>query len=134
MYSVLIEGHIQIERGVLMKSLLGGIGLLCIGGYLLLSNIRITSIGFYSVGRVSTGGILIVLLIVLIILAVMKTNWVTCGLVGLDVFLLIISVIMGTHFYMSGINAFELVAMVIMFALGIGLVLKGLLGIRKKEG
>lgn len=118
-----------------MKELLQfllGIALFIFGIFLLLSNINISSIGFYRLGgRVSTGAILIILLIILIICAVVKTNLLTIGLVAADVIAIIVSVIMGTHFYLKSMSAFDLVLMIAIFAAGIGLTLKALFDVNK---
>lgn len=108
-----------------------GIVLFLLGIYLLLSNIQVGSIGFYYFGRLNTGAILIVLFVILVICAIVRTNILTVGLAALDLIGIVVSVIMGTRFYFRSMSAFDLVLMTGIFAVGLGLVAKSLLGVRK---
>lgn len=117
-----------------LLSFISGILLFGLGVFLLLSNIRVSSLTFYRFGKVSSAPILIILFIVFIVLAVIKSHWVTWSLVVFDIILMIVSVIMGTNFSFKYMSAFDLLAMIVLMSVGLGLFLKGVLGVNKKEG
>ena len=112
-----------------MNKILGfflGIAMCFIGIWLLLSNINVDNISFYKLGNVNTAPILIIALIIFIVVAVVKSEWYTWTLVGLDIVMIIISVIMGTHFSLKHMSALQLILMVLLFAVGLGLIIRGL--------
>lgn len=105
-----------------------------LGIFFLLTNINVGTIHFYYMfGRVSTAPMLVILLIVFIVLAVIKTQWYTIGLIFLDILLMIFSVIMGTQFTFKRMSAFALVLMVVVLSVGLGLIMKGLFDREKKS-
>lgn len=111
-----------------MKSIgnfLSGVVLFFVGIWMLLSNIRVYYIQFYTFHGVNTASILIILFVVLIVLAIVKTNKMLWMLVLLDVIAMIVSVILGTRFSFARMSALDLLLMLGTLAVGIGLMIKG---------
>lgn len=113
-------------------SFLFGIILMILGGIITLSNITVSSIGFYRVGRINSGVILILLLVVLIIAAIVFSKAWIWTIAFLDIIGIVISVVLGTRFRFAHITMLEMILMFGMFAVGAGLFLKGVLGMYKK--
>lgn len=119
-----------------MKSLLNfllGIIMCGLGVYLLLDNITVSSLNFYRLGSVNTAPVLIILLILFVVIAVVKSEWWSYLLIFIDFIGIIISVIMGTSFHLKPMSAFTLILMVVVFAVGLGLIIKSLFGLNKAE-
>lgn len=112
--------------------ILGGVFFLLGIGFFL-ANINVGNLHFYMFGRVSSAPILVILLIVFIVLAIVKTKWYTVGLIFLDILLIIFSVIMGTNFTFKRMSALTLVLMVLVLSVGLGLIMKALMD-REKKG
>lgn len=110
-----------------------GIVLMVVGGVFLLSNVEIGGYGFYHIGTVNTGAVLIVLFVVFVIAAVVSAKGVFGILAGLDLVMLFVSVLMGTQFRLNRMSAFELVLLVGLFGVGAGFVLHGVLGMYDKK-
>lgn len=110
-----------------------GLVLCGFGVFLLLSNISVDSISFYSYNGISTAPMLIILLIVIIICTVVKNEWYCYLLLFLDVIAMIVSVILGTRFRLRSMSAFDLVIMIVVFSVGLGLVIKSLIGLNNSD-
>ena len=104
-----------------------GVILILVGLFMLLKNTYVTTISFYCFGRVNTGAILIVLLVLAIVYAVVRPSPLSKILIGLDLAALVLSLILGTHIRFKPMSALDLILMLLPLAIGIGLVLKGLL-------
>ena len=104
---------------------IGGI-LIAIGLVIFLKSIHTGTVGFYRLwGSVSTGGILIILILVDVILYVALQNKITLILLPILIGMLIISLILGTTLYFHA-NLLDLFLMLAPIAVGSGLVLRGL--------
>jgi hypothetical protein len=110
-----------------------GIILMIAGFYLLLSNIKVSTFGFYTFGGVNSAPILLILLFVLIVISVIHSRWYTWGLVGLNVLAIIGSVIMGTRFVFKTVTMLELIAMLGCLAIGLGFFISSLFGLNKED-
>lgn len=115
-----------------LMSFILGIALTILGVFLLLSNIHVSSLSFYSLGNLNSAPILIILLIVFIITAVASDKNVCWILVFVDIVLILLSVILGTRFTFAYMSALDLVSIICVFAVGLGLVLRGLVNKNKE--
>lgn len=104
-------------------------GLICtlIGIVAFLMNVNVTSWGFYRFGRMNSGGILIVLLILAVIYLVAKRNRTGIILVAIAVILILLSLILGINMYIRHISAFIMILIVGLIATGIGLIIKSIM-------
>ena len=113
------------------KLLYIGLALLGVGVFMLFKSTRVYSWGFYRLGgQVSTGGILIALLLLDVILLVATRHKATKILLPVLLGMLILSVILGTHLSFTG-SVLDLFLMLVPAAAGAGLLLRAFL---KKEG
>lgn len=104
-------------------------GLICsiIGIVTFLMNVTISSWSFYRFGKINTGGILIVLLILAIIYLVAKRNKTGIILIASVLGLILLSLIMGIHMHINYMSAFNMILIVGLIAVGIGLIIKSFL-------
>ena len=113
------------------KLLYIGLALLGVGVFMFFKSTRVYSWGFYRRGgQVSTGGILIALLLLDVILLVATRHKATKILLPVLLGMLILSVILGTHLSFTG-SVLDLFLMLVPAAAGAGLLLRAFL---KKEG
>ena len=113
------------------KLLYIGLALLGVGVFMFFKSTRVYSWGFYRLGgQVSTGGILIALLLLDVILLVATRHKATKILLPVLLGMLILSVILGTHLSFTG-SVLDLFLMLVPAAAGAGLLLRAFL---KKEG
>lgn len=108
------------ETLFLIGSILIGVGL-----FMFFKNTRLTSFGFYRFGPVSTGGILIVLFLIDVILLVAIRHKVFKILLPVLLGMLVLSVILGSHIVFRG-QVLDLLLMLIPAAAGAGLLLRAL--------
>ena len=104
-----------------------GVILILVSLFMLLKNTYVSSFGFYSFGRVNTGAILIVLLILAVIFAVVKPCKASKVLIGAILAALVLSLILGMRIGFVRMSVLDVLLMVVPLAIGIGLVLRGLL-------
>ena len=104
-----------------------GIILILVSLFMLFKNTYVTSFGFYSFGRVNTGAILIVLLILAVIFAVVKPSKFSKVLIGVILAGLVVSLLLGMRIGFMRMSVLDVLLMVVPLAVGVGLVLKGLL-------
>ncbi len=109
-----------------------GIFLLAAGLFMLLKSMYVSSFGFWTIGRISTGGILLVLLILAVIALVVKPNTLTRWSVVAIVALLIISVLLGTHISFRYMSVADIILIIVPLAIGAGLILRTVF--RKDDG
>lgn len=98
--------------------------ILCIVGlFIFFHNTRIASVGFYYIGSISTGGILIALIMLTIMLMSFINKpymkYILFGLIGG----LLLSVILGTRLYFHG-TLLDMILIILPIAIGCGLLLK----------
>ena len=106
---------------ILIGSLLIGIGI-----FMFFKSTYLVSFGFYRLGRVSTGGILITLILADVILLV-ATRHKACKItLPILAAMLILSVILGTSLVFTG-STLDLFLMLVPAAVGAGLLLRAFL-------
>ena len=116
------------------KLLLIGSILIAVGIFIFFKSTRILSWGFYRIGyNVSTGGILIALTIVDLILLFATRHKAAKIALPILIAMLVLSVILGTHLYFTG-SLLDLFLILIPAAVGAGLVLRALLMKPEKNG
>ena len=103
-----------------------GIILILVGLFMLFKNTYVTSFAFYSFGRVNTGAILIVLLVLAVIFAVVRPSTLSKVLIGVIVAGLDISVLLGMHIGFRYMTLSDVLLILAPLAAGIGLVLRGI--------
>lgn len=107
--------------------LLVGAALIVFGLFMFFKTTRISSWGFYRVGRnISTGGILIALTLFDLILLVATRHKATKILLPILISMIVLSIIMGTQLYYHG-TLLDLFLILVPAAVGAGLLLRALL-------
>ena len=107
---------------------LTGAALIVVGIVMFFKSVRVVSVGFYRFGgTVSTGGILIALLLLDLIICVATENKIAKIMLPILVALLVLMLILGTHFIFVG-SLLDLLLMLIPPAIGAGLLLRAFLG------
>lgn len=113
-----------------MKSLMSfllGIVLTIVGAVMFLSNIRVTTFGFfYRYNDVNVTAILLLLICIFIVAYVVYPNFVTGSILAILFLLFIVSIILSMKFHILYMSAFELFMIFITFFGGIGLTLRGI--------
>ena len=109
-----------------MKKIAGAI-LIIIGLAVLFSMTGISSFGFYSIGRVSTAGILIVLLIITGVVLFVRQDRLSLVLFLTVVGLLVLSLILGTSIYFKHQTLLDLLLTLVPIVAGISLVVLGII-------
>ncbi len=112
------------------KFILIGVVLIVFGLFMFFKSTTVSSWGFWRLGPVSTGGILIGLLLLDVVLLVATSAKVCKILIPVLAGLLVLSVILGTQIHFHG-SVLDMLLMLIPAAVGAGLVLKG--AFTKKE-
>ena len=90
-----------------------GIILVLVSLFMLFKNTYVSSFGFYSFGRVNTGAILIVLLILAVIAAVVKPNKITKSCIGIVLGLLVLSLILGIRMGFRGMTVIDIILILV---------------------
>ena len=103
-----------------------GIILILVSLFMIFKNTYVSTINFYTIGRVNTGAILIILLILAVIFAVAKPSTLSKVLIGIILIAMVISLILGMHIGFRRMTVLDVILMVVPLAIGIGLVLKNL--------
>ncbi len=110
--------------------IIGGV-LIAVGLFIFFKSVYAGTVGFYRLwGTVSTGGILIALILVDVVFYVATQHKVTLIILMVLLAMLVLSLILGTTLYFRG-SLLDLFLMLIPIAAGSGLILRGLL-VRKK--
>ena len=109
------------------KLLLIGVVLVALGVFMFFKSTRIMSWGFYRIGHdISTGGILIALTIVDLVLLVATQHKGAKIALPILIALLVLSVVLGTHLYFTG-SLLDLFLILVPAAVGAGLLLRAML-------
>ena len=111
--------------------LLIGAILIGVGLFMFFKNTRLTSFGFWRFGPVSTGGILIALLLLDVILLVAVGHKAFKIALPILLGMLVLSVILGSHITFHG-QVLDLLLMLVPAAVGAGLILKAVF-LKKEE-
>ncbi|SHN48592.1 hypothetical protein SAMN02745247_00095 [Butyrivibrio hungatei DSM 14810] len=101
-----------------------GWALVCIGLFMLFKMMRITSFGFYSIGRVNTSAIVLVLLILSAIAVVVKKNKFTIGCLIASLVVFVLALMLGTEIYFSYVSLIDVLLVFVPIVLGAGLIIK----------
>lgn len=110
--------------------IIGGV-LIAVGLFIFFKCVYAGSVGFYRLwGTVSTGGILIVLILVDVVFYVATQHKLTLIILLVLLAMLVLSLILGTTLYFRG-SLLDLFLMLTPIAAGSGLILRGLL-LKKK--
>lgn len=112
------------------KLLLLGGGLVAFGLVMFFMNTRLISVGFYRFGQVSTGGILIALVLLDVILLFALRHKVFKILLPILLSMIVLSVILGSQIIFGG-KVIDLLLMLVPAAAGAGLLLRA--AFMKKE-
>lgn len=113
-----------------MLILIGSI-LIAVGLFIFFKDARLYSFGFFRFGAVSTGGILIVLLLLDVILLVAVRHKAFKILLPILIGCLVLSIILGSHITFSD-SVLNLLLSLIPAAVGAGLILKAVF-LKKEE-
>ena len=105
------------------KLFLIGAVLIVVGVVMFFKSVRIYSFGFYRLGPVSTGGILIALVLLDVVLLIATGHKATKILLPILIALLVLSVILGTQLAFVG-SLLDLFLMLVPAAVGVGLTLR----------
>lgn len=108
------------------KNILIGAVLIVVGLFIFFKNSSVYSFSFYRIGGVSTGGILIALLLLDVVLLVATSKRICKILLPVLIGMLVLSIILGTHIVYHG-QVLDLLLTLIPAAAGAGLVIRGLL-------
>lgn len=103
-----------------------GIVLTLAGLFMLFKNAYVTSFGFFTFGRVNTGAILIVLLVLAVIFAIVRPSTWSKVLIGVLIAALVLSLILGMHIGFRYMSLSDVLLILAPLAAGIGLVLRGI--------
>ena len=112
------------------KLILIGAALIAVGIFIFFKSVRVYSWGFYQLGgQVSTGGILIALVLLDVILLIATRHKATKIALPILIAMLVLSVILGTNLTFTG-SVLDMFLMLVPAAVGAGLLLRAFL---KKE-
>ena len=115
------------------KLLLIGVILIAVGVFMFFKSTRILPWGFYRLGyNISTGGILITLTIVDLILLIATKHKAAKIALPILIAMLVLSVVLGTQLYFTG-TLLDLFLILVPAAVGAGLVLRALLMKQEKD-
>lgn len=103
-----------------------GIGLCLLSAVVFAMNVRVGRFHFMHVGKVNTGGVIIVLMLLAIIAMFIKMNTITRSLFALTVIVLIIDVIISLNVYLTRMPLAKLILILVPGCLGIALILKNI--------
>ena len=108
------------------KLLLAGVALIAFGIFMFFKSTRIYSWGFYRIGNtVSTGGILIALVLLDLVFIVATRNKISKVLLPILIAMIVLSIVLGTHLSFVG-SLLDLFLMLVPAAVGAGLVLRAM--------
>lgn len=112
--------------------LLIGAILIALGAFIFFKTTRVYTWGFYRFRNVSTGGILIALVLFDLVFLVATRHKLAKILLPILLAMLVLSVVLGTHLYFTG-SVLDLFLMLVPVAVGAGLVLRAMFS-GKAEG
>ena len=100
-----------------------GLLLLCVGIFMFFKSVRLSSFGFWRIWGISTGAIIIVLMLLDVIIYVATSHKAAIYAMGILVAALVLSIILGTHLIFAG-SLIDLFLMLIPAAIGAGLLIR----------
>ena len=101
--------------------------LVIIGLFMLFKMVRVSSFGFYRIGRVSTSAIILVLLIISAIAVVVNKNKFTIGCLIMSLVLLVVALMLGTTLYFAYASLVDILLVFVPIVAGAGLIIKSAL-------
>lgn len=101
--------------------------LVIIGLFMLFKMVRVSSFGFYRIGRVNTSAIILVLLIISAIAAVVNKNKFTIGCLIMSLVLLVVALMLGTNLYFAYASLVDILLVFVPIVAGAGLIIKSAL-------
>ena len=104
-----------------------GLGLVLLSVILIFVNTTVSGWGFYRIGRVSTGGILIVLLVLAAIALFVRPSNVTVGILAVVVALIVLSLLLGLHLHLRHMGLMKLVLIIAPMVIGVGMIVRDIL-------
>lgn len=107
--------------------------LVIIGLFMLFKMVRVSSFGFYRIGRVSTSAIVLVLLIISAIAVVVNKNKFTWGCFVMSLCLLVVALVLGTELYFAYSSLTDILLVFVPVVVGTGLIIKSAFEKRKKK-
>ena len=105
------------------KKIIGWV-LVVIGLFMLFKMVRVTSFGFYRIGRMSTSAIILVLLVLSAIAVIVKKNKITFGCLIMSLVLLVLSLILGTELHFMYVTLVDILLVLIPTIVGTALLIK----------
>ena len=107
--------------------------LVIIGLFMLFKMVRVSSFGFYRIGRVSTSAIVLVLLIISAIAVVVNNNKFTWGCLVLSLCLLVVALVLGTELYFAYSSLTDILLVFVPVVIGTVLIIKSALERHNKK-
>lgn len=98
--------------------------LVIIGLFMLFKMVRVSSFGFYRIGRVSTSAIVLILLILSAIAVVVNKNKFTVGCLVTSLILLVTALVLGTELYFAYSSLTDVLLVFVPVVIGAGLIIK----------
>ncbi len=98
--------------------------LVIIGLFMLFKMVRVSSFGFFRIGRMSTSAIILVLLVLSAISVVVNKNKITWGFFVMSLALLVVSLILGTELYFAYASLTDILLVLVPVIVGTGLIIK----------
>lgn len=108
-----------------------GILFLGIGLFMLSKSIYVSNFGFWRIGYIDTGGILIVLLVLSMIGFVLRPGKLTRCCIIIILIMLFVSVLLSTHIYLRHISLIDIILILCPIGVGAGLLIRGMIGDRR---
>ena len=107
--------------------------LVIIGLFMLFKMVRVSSFGFYRIGRVSTSAIVLILLILSAIAVVVNKNKFTWGCLIISLCLLVVALVLGTELYFAYSSLTDVLLVFVPVVIGTGLIIKSALERHNKK-
>ena len=98
--------------------------LVIIGLFMLFKMVRVSSFGFYRIGRISTSAIVLILLILSAIAVVVNKNKFTVGCLVMSLIFLVTALVLGTELYFAYSSLTDILLVFIPVVIGAGLIIK----------
>ena len=107
--------------------------LVIIGLFMLFKMFRVTSFGFYRIGRMSTSAIVLVLLVLSAIAVVVKRNKITFAFLILSLIFLVVSLLLGTELHFMYVTLVDILLVLVPTIVGTGLLIRSALEGKKNK-
>ena len=115
------------------KKIIGWV-LVVIGLFMLFKMVRVTSFGFYRIGRISTSAIILVLLVLSAIAVIVKKNKITFGCLIMSLILLVLSLILGTELHFMYVTLVDILLVLIPTIVGTAILIRCSFEDKKNKG